>query len=564
MVAMHFVVGVIAASAAAAAELGSSDLRSSVAQVPVRRQRKSSAEYRGATTLDLDNRGHDGGRVSDDRAMPEEPPASMYEVDEAPMDASVSFMDVRELTEHTTVTRRMNLPIRKYSKSAVWLGNHVSVPGPLTSAPLYILDVHALPRENAVAVQALHSRSFRVVRDEAIKSRLSEKVTEELMKMQMTFNSKTHHTFSCKILGNGPDGNCVGGTHILYCRIKGFDLETELMSSSALELQLGTEIINISTKQLSAGSPGHWLSRQAYTKRATNSPLSASVALAMYGATPAYLSETMRFFNMSGLSHVYIGLFSQKIPGGVRKELEPFISQGFVSVLETDDFPGIYVDNKFNKMKEEGEHGFLPIETWKTMINDWSLYHAKKHDDLLLIHDYDEMMVPLDGGTVPHAMEKLLQGLRSDGVHIKSLSDVCHFNVCPIMAFSSLAGRKTPRRENISRAHDFPIMDGGGSTEHKSALGRAQHCSKGGYNPNVPKAIAVVENIYKTSVHVPGQCSVVVHGTTSNVGPRVDVHREQGLIVQHFTEVTAPGRIFWHDSGVDSVFTRVWGPKLKV
>ena len=133
------------------------------------------------------------------------------------------------------------------------------------------------------------------------------------------------------------------------------------------------------------------------------------------------------------------------------------------------------------------------------------------------------------------------------------------------MAFGP-GGNRGPPRKNISRAHDFPFMDGGGSTEHGSPIPGTQHCSKGGYDANIPKAIAVVENIYKTSVHVPGQCSIVVNGPGGDqhlVGARVDVLREQGLIVQHFTEATAPDRILWHDSTVDSVFTRVWGPRLQ-
>ena len=91
-------------------------------------------------------------------------------------------------------------------------------------------------------------------------------------------------------------------------------------------------------------------------------------------------------------------------------------------------------------------------------------------------------------------------------------------------------------------------------------------CEKGGYKNIYPKSIAVVETIYKTTVHVPGACSAM-HNDPLN-GERVGVHRnvgrEEGLIVQHVTELRSPMRYVPADHvRVPSIFTQVWGPRLE-
>ena len=194
-----------------------------------------------------------------------------------------------------------------------------------------------------------------------------------------------------------------GAQEILLCKAVGIDIGKELhraaqTSSKILEVQLGSEVVNVSTQTLSAGKLGS-VSRNyehrgselaAHTQSGFN--LQASVVIPMYGETPAYLAETMRYYEMAGIKHVYFGIVGEKAKGETLKEqMQPFISRGFVSVLESDEWPDLRIHSHMNGAESL---------RWKTIINDWALYHAKSWDDLLLLHDYDELMVPTQGNTV--------------------------------------------------------------------------------------------------------------------------------------------------------------------
>ena len=70
--------------------------------------------------------------------------------------------------------------------------------------------------------------------------------------------------------------------------------------------------------------------------------------------------------------------------------MQPFISRGSVSVLESDECPDLRI--------RPYENCAIAVR-WKTNINDWALFHAKSCDHLLLLHDYAELLVQTQSQT---------------------------------------------------------------------------------------------------------------------------------------------------------------------
>jgi hypothetical protein len=460
------------------------------------------------------------------------------------------------------------MPIIKHSTGASLAEGglrELLTPGKMHSTALYVVDVMALPRENSLAVFGLGARVVPASSNASLSRILTTNVEEELANLPMALlGTKQEHTLKCGIIkANVADGNCVGGTQVLLCRVVGVDIVKELnlaakASSQALAVQLGSEVVNVSTRTLSAAHAGQWVSRRyRYGDQARNSGtaagdhLRASVVIPLYGDTPPYLAETMRYFEMSGMQHVYLGLFDQKVPGEVRAQVEPFSSKGFVTVLETDDWPGLHFDSTPG----------VPVEVWKTVINDWALYHAKSWDDLLLVHDYDELVVPTQGNTVASVVENLLRNESLD------LHELCYFSICPVITYGE-ESLPINKRRGFSRAEDFTFMDGGNPSVdfHANSNDHWNFCKRGGYVNIYPKAIAVVETSYKTTVHQPGACSALHHDPFNGerLGFHKDVPRDTGLIVQHTAELREPGRYVNHQNvKVASAFTQIWGPRLK-
>jgi hypothetical protein len=507
-----------------------------------------------------------------------------------------------------------DMPIIKHSTSAAALAEggmqELVVPGRMHSSSIYVVDVMALPRENSLVVFGLGWK----VTDAPTESNLfshQKLMEEEFTKLPMALlDTGREHTLKCGLVEDEGlmDSKSRGADQILLCRVLGVDLAEELRrasqtSSPVLRVQLGREVVLISTRTLSAGKLGHWVSRSyggGDAAAGSGANLSASVVLTLHSDTPPYLAETMRYLELSGMRHVYLGLFSQTSPGDVRKQVQSFISRGFVSILETDEWPG------GRRLGNLSRLGWAPTTLpgkllskvavgWKTLINDWALYHAKNWDDLLLVHDYDELMVPTLGNTVPSVVEKLLQ---NRGV---ALQDLCFFLVCPVITYGE-KGTPIEQRVGRSRAEDFPFMDGGVDTNshihrhrrgHDAIADRRGHdarnfsalaprrellevddevrhdwdfCSKGGYINFFPKAIAVVETSYRTMVHSPGACTALHQDTSTGdvVGLHMGVSRDEGLIVQHMASLRVPSRWVPEDRAKKpSTFTEVWGHRLR-
>jgi hypothetical protein len=471
------------------------------------------------------------------------------------------------------------MPITKNSRSAaaalVESGGGLqglTIPGKMLSAPLYIIDVMVLPRENSLAIMCLDSKAAAAATtaNASFAGTLTSTVEEALTNLPIAFLGQEHeHELKCGIVKpNIKDQNCEGGSQVLLCRAIGVDITDELRkasktSSQVLAVQMGSEIVNVSARTLSAMTAGQWTSRVYHNDeeqhpkgQQADHELTASVVVPLFGETPLYLAETMAYFEQSGMRHVYFGLFHQKAPGEVRRQLEPFVSKGLVTILETDDWPGLHFDPYLLRA------GLTGAELWLTIMNDWALYHTKSWDDLLLVHDYDELMVPTLGETVPNVVKRLL---RDDGV---SLQDMCFFVVCPVVTYGELR-RPVSKRGGVSRAEDFPFMDGGNKSQgapvsHGNSL--FDFCTEGGYQNMYPKSIAVVETSYKTTLHYPGACSARTKDPLNGefVGLHKKISRNMGLIVQHVSELRNTGRyVPTKNDREASAFSKVWGPKLK-
>jgi len=84
-----------------------------------------------------------------------------------------------------------------------------------------------------------------------------------------------------------------------------------------------------------------------------------------FGDVPLYLAETMAYLWKVGVSHVYLGLYNQRVPGETKNALQKVAQPGFVSILELDAWKVF----KFRRVEKEVFQG---------LVNDWALYHAKK------------------------------------------------------------------------------------------------------------------------------------------------------------------------------------------
>jgi hypothetical protein len=444
----------------------------------------------------------------------------------------------------------------------------------MNTAPLFITDVMALPRENSLAIFALDVRSYAALAQSS-RDRLANDVELELTKLPIAIRTggQNDHTLKCAVLmGKTIDSNCAGGTQVLLCRAVGVNISDELLhlagsSQPSLHVQLGGEVARVSAETLSASADAaKWITRRYL--RPTGSPakdkLQASVVIPIYDKEPPYLLETMRYFEEAGISHVYLGLVGQYKRGSTREQLQPFLSKGFVSILETEDWGGFHWNTSWEPYHQPGPKwtkvDIPTIEVWKTIINDWALYHAKSFDDLLLIHDYDELVVPTSRETIPSAVQRLLETNKTE------LRDLCSFLICPVIAYGSEI------RNEKSRAEDFAWADGGqpsfkSKSDATDSTNPLQFCEEGGYTNLYPKSIAVVQTIYKTSVHVPGSCSAgqvdVLVG--ESVGHHRNVHRDEGLIVQHLADMRYPGRFRPPADHVTrpSSFAEVWGSRVR-
>jgi len=494
----------------------------------------------------------------------------------------------------------------------------LELPGRMRSASLYILEVMALPEENALAVTSLGRRRCEGWPEAALDPR---KELEELP--VEILGASTRRELNCSVLPEAIVADR-GWSCTLLCslgRAEGRELRDLLRRTSqdygdALFVKLGGEVARVSPNTLSAATRGHYITR-AWGRPGPaprDSRLRASVVVPLHGSNPPYLHETIMYFRASGLSHVYLGLFKQQAPGRIRAALETFMQDGFVSVLEIDEWSGFTFESKSNFWLHEPQ----AADGFKELVNDWALFHAKSYDDLLLVHDYDELFVPVKGESLPAAVEKVLlasqrkrEGLRkvrgvrdtgnSDrmdipdalpahratgavpgGVVAKSaaeelgLRNLCYLQLCAVITYGPI-GRDMRDREGRSRAEDFPFADGGESEYDPKELLEGEwnpltaFCSPGGYINRYAKAIAVVHTTYKTSLHQPGSCSAVDFQMLDFANPAfhenyINVSRDDGLFIQHFSELFVPGRYVpgpTHRKN-ESVFSTVWGPRVSV
>eukprot|EP00747_Dinoflagellata_sp_TGD_P029095 gnl/TRDRNA2_/TRDRNA2_133684_c0_seq1.p1 gnl/TRDRNA2_/TRDRNA2_133684_c0~~gnl/TRDRNA2_/TRDRNA2_133684_c0_seq1.p1 ORF type:complete len:476 (-),score=48.99 gnl/TRDRNA2_/TRDRNA2_133684_c0_seq1:140-1567(-) len=455
------------------------------------------------------------------------------------------------------------------------------LPGLMPSTGLYLQDVMLLPKENSIALLVYGEWSLEAlqVHDDSVKAAAvlhAQNATQQVAELRLILPSVADsHSFKCAAVDNSEAGaNFVGAGHIFVCRAEGVDLDEKLeeiqrSKGSVLEVQLGSEVVEVSARSLSA-------SRDISTPRAYSTSRSsgrssgwtASVVIPLFGHLPPYLEESIQYFNASGMSHVYLGIFNEAVGGSLRSALDPHIKNGFVSLLELDARQGNF---DWRQVKGNNKHPDRAINIPKTIINDWALYHSKSFDDLLLIHDYDELVVPTRIATVPTVIQELVESRNGF-----KLDDLCFLKLCPLVTYAR-RGHSEVRGEQ-SRAEDFPLMDGGSDSPQKIWRLGDSDCLEGGYANIHAKAIAVTRTTYKSGLHEPSACSVPRE--KGGAGHYVTLSRAGTLHLQHFVELYTPSsnykkkyitpeRMYLkqlldqtdHRQQV-STFTRVWGSML--
>jgi len=432
----------------------------------------------------------------------------------------------------------------------------LNLPGKMRSADLFLFDVVALPHQNMLAIFSLGPKPSAFVNSGST-------AEEELNKLtvRLAFHPR-RHKLTCGIIDPRQiDGNGVGGSVIMLCQAPDVNfsqaLEQAQNEKGSLAIQLGQELVHVSPETLSAGQSGFTISR-AFRGLPSNLSsgrlLSTSVVMPWFGGVPPYLAETMTYLRKVGVSHVYMGLYNLKVPGEMKNALLKVAQPGFVSILELDAW------NVFN-----WSHPYK-YQTYQALVYDWALYHAKSWDDLLLVHDYDELVVPRRAQNLNLALGNVLS---AHGLNTAAIDDLCYLMLCPLVTYEPLA-ESMANRTNRSRAEDFPFMDGGQPMASAPKIELPQdHCGDGGFGTKHTKSVVVVRNIYKSLIHTPAACSRVsyeaqVAGKWRAIGKMLVVRHEEDVVLQHWPGMFELNRYtpMQHLTNT-SIFAKVWGPHLR-
>jgi len=462
------------------------------------------------------------------------------------------LLDGQPLSENNKLTKQQRTIIVNSTDIPAQL--HLTVPGHMRSANLFLFDVMVLPHQNMLAIFALGPRPSAFADS-------GSHAEEELNKLtvRLAFHPKQHE-LKCGIIDpRAIDGSGVGGSIIMLCQAPNVNISKAVQQAQqqegTLAIQLGQELVHVSSQTLSAGQSGFTISRTFTSLPSSLSSgrlLKTSVVMPWFGKVPPYLAETMTYLRKVGVSHVYMGLYNLKVPG-VKNALLKAAQPGFVSILELDAWKVFNWSHPYRYPIYEG------------LVMDWALYHAKGWDDLLLMHDYDELVVPRAGGNLNLAFGKVLS---SHGLKTAAIDNLCCLVLCPLATYKK-PDKSFANRTNRSRAEDFPFMDGGrpGASAPKLKI-PLDHCREGGYQHIYAKSAVVVRNIYKASIHVPAACSAVsyreqVAGVWRAIGKMLIIKHDEDLVLQHW------GGMFRLDGFTPvrhranaSIFTKVWGPQL--
>eukprot|EP00929_Paragymnodinium_shiwhaense_P049294 TRINITY_DN24873_c0_g1_i1.p1 TRINITY_DN24873_c0_g1~~TRINITY_DN24873_c0_g1_i1.p1 ORF type:complete len:648 (+),score=101.14 TRINITY_DN24873_c0_g1_i1:45-1946(+) len=451
------------------------------------------------------------------------------------------------------------------------------LPSKMTMTSLYLLDVLLMPRENSVALFVLSHGSFPAVRDEDVRNALQPDLKVVLDTMPVALVGLASQLRCSIVVNDGTTTDIVGmwaneTVDILLCKAMDVDLTSEVCRRQRTEpdgfivVQVGTEFVRVSVQTLSAGPKGFSRSRRfSCNPEETTVSFTASVAISSYGSNyPPYLVETLEYFKKAGISHTYITQF-ERSGRSIHDDVQPFVEKGLVTVLDFDAWEGIDWA-MFKKLKR------LRFQTATLCLgNDWALYHAKSFDDVLLVHDYDELVVPASLVSIPRAIVAAVEkvpGVSSD------LSDMCYLRLCPVVTFSEDSVKEVGRK-GISKAEDYSLMEGSvsGVCEESDVKEGADSCTTvcdiGGMSNLFPKSIAVVRNIYKTGLHDHFACSVMdaQGGASSSAKPSagrfLELRRDDGLVVQHFLELWSSDHYLPKENTrrLPSTYSEIWMPK---
>jgi len=485
--------------------------------------------------------------------------------DSADSNTSASTDDIRDMgywdKEGQPLADRTN--ITKLQRKLFVNSSHtgelapLTLPGRMRSANLFLFDLILVPQQNLLAIFSLCPKGNSTLQD--LGSRAEKELTE--LHVRLAFYPKDH-VLKCGILDSSAamDYNACGASTIMLCHAPHVNISEHVRRAQeqhgTLAIQLGNELVNVSAATLSSGQTGFAISRTFKgppSSLRSGRPLRVSAVIPWFGGVPPYLAETLQYHWKVGVSHVYMGLYQENVPGKMKSMVQKLSHPDFVSILEIDSWNAFDLHHAPSEQKMQG------------VVNDWALYHAKSWDDLLLTHDYDELVVPTQTQNLANALQTVLS---VHGLSTVAVEDMCYLLMCPLVTFSQTSGANLTYH---SRAEDYPLMDSGGTNPFEFKFHNIlDSCTVGGFINIYPKSIVVVRNIFKALVHFPAACSAVsykeqMRADATSIDRMMVIHRNESVVLQHFAGMFLPNRYTPSPNAsrpTTSVFTKVWGTQL--
>lgn len=453
----------------------------------------------------------------------------------------------------------------------------------MVTSGLYLLDVVLLPKQNQIAILVLGKRTYDAFATAETHARLTPCFPQALERLEVRVLGVPAEKSSavCHVIPELiEDGWASGWNRILLCRPCALDLLREVRTSKLIEVQLGSSRVEVPTVGLSAGATPPFSITRPFLSGPSRHPYRISVAFIVNGAGSRYLNEILRYYATAGVEHIYIGVYMENDPGRTMRDCLDFMNAGFVSILDMSDLPGMNWSHPPNATRVGDSSCAIAgtecvPQSMKAIVYDWALFHAKSSDDLFVVHDPDEMMIPPTGKTIPGTIAETVAA--EPGI-LPNLSNLCFFVACPVATYGPLSAEWSDRKF-VSRAVDFNLSDGGKKghvddpcIRHDTCSSIRDYCRAGGYYAASVKSISVVRNVHQITVHLPGSCKIADNDyhVLTLAGKRFlpGEHKlfERGdLVVVHYVEEFALHRhVPRGHKNVPSVFGSVWAHRINM
>lgn len=229
-----------------------------------------------------------------------------------------------------------------------------------------------------------------------------------------------------------------------------------------------------------------------------------------------FASEVLAYYKVAGMSHVYWILGNKEVYDHLSSLFTKQIAEGFLSLV-LYEHPGLKLNT---------------IEAGKAFQNNMCLYNAKNFDDLMMINDFDEVLMVDKAKTKPSLPAAIQAALTARGG--ETVADLCYVAVCPRVMFPTAAERARTERLSApgatlanasattpSLSSAYPTMDAGipGHDIPPQLVPHPQCGSK--FAELYRKSMAVVANTFFTALHETGSCKLTDFRVVQEQMPQV-------------------------------------------